>query len=125
MKKQFCTYEIALALKELGFDEKCFGWYNPKIMVYSFDIGFISNSEKWLHEDQCAAPLWQQAIDWLDNKYNIFITLALLANGYGFYIHNNYNNTNKGDGCGIYYTLYQAREVAILKAIEIIKNKNE
>ena len=27
MKNQFVSYEIALALKELGFDEECFGWF--------------------------------------------------------------------------------------------------
>lgn len=29
MKKQFVTYEIALKLKKLGFDEECFGYYTP------------------------------------------------------------------------------------------------
>lgn len=29
MKEQFVTYEIALKLKELGFDEPCFGYYRP------------------------------------------------------------------------------------------------
>jgi hypothetical protein len=30
MKSQFVTYEIALALKELRFDEKCLGYYLRK-----------------------------------------------------------------------------------------------
>lgn len=29
MEKQFVTYEIALKLKEIGFDEECFGYYTP------------------------------------------------------------------------------------------------
>ena len=29
MKSQFVTYEIALKLKELGFNEPCFGYYTP------------------------------------------------------------------------------------------------
>ena len=29
MKEQFVTYEIALKLKELGFNEPCFGYYKP------------------------------------------------------------------------------------------------
>ena len=36
MEKEFVTHEIALALKELGFDEECLGWYNFK------------NSDNWL-----------------------------------------------------------------------------
>ena len=30
MKDQFVTYEIALKLKELGFDEECFAYYLDK-----------------------------------------------------------------------------------------------
>lgn len=29
MKEQFASYEIASKLKELGFDEECFGYYTP------------------------------------------------------------------------------------------------
>ena len=29
MKEQFVTYEIALKLKELGFNGECFGYYTP------------------------------------------------------------------------------------------------
>ena len=29
MEKQFVTYEIALDLKNLGFNEECFGYYEP------------------------------------------------------------------------------------------------
>lgn len=29
MKDQFVSYPIALKLKELGFDEPCFGYYTP------------------------------------------------------------------------------------------------
>ena len=29
MQKQFVNYEIALKLKELGFDEECFGYFTP------------------------------------------------------------------------------------------------
>ena len=28
MEEQFVTYEIALKLKELGFNEECFGYYH-------------------------------------------------------------------------------------------------
>lgn len=32
MTKQFVTYEIALKLKELGFDEECFCTYSNRIL---------------------------------------------------------------------------------------------
>lgn len=56
MKKEFVTYEIALKLKELGFDEPCFGYYtimknwmistDPK---YNTDPHFIGPN--WCTED--------------------------------------------------------------------------
>jgi hypothetical protein len=32
MEKEFIPYKQALALKELGFDEPCLGWYLPEIV---------------------------------------------------------------------------------------------
>ena len=34
MEKEFIPYEIALALKELGFDEPCFANYSPEFNLY-------------------------------------------------------------------------------------------
>ena len=36
MEKEFIPYEQALALKELGFDEHCFGLYENGKLGYSF-----------------------------------------------------------------------------------------
>jgi hypothetical protein len=58
MKEQFVTYEIALALKELGFySEDCFGYFS------SIDNNLIMLHNRW--NIGVLAPLWQQAIDWL------------------------------------------------------------
>jgi len=74
MKKQFCSYEICLKLKELGFNEECFGYYRKEedLMIY---LGtYNSNMNKPdMHGKYCAAPLWQQAIDWFREKYNLWI----------------------------------------------------
>ena len=29
MEKEFVPYELAVKLKELGFDDPCSGWYTP------------------------------------------------------------------------------------------------
>ena len=44
MNKEFIPYEQALALKELGFDEPCFGYYNIKdndLKLFSIVFGLI------------------------------------------------------------------------------------
>ena len=47
MKEQFVTYEIALKLKELGFDKPCFGYYRP--MKEWMMEGTKFNSERHFH----------------------------------------------------------------------------
>jgi hypothetical protein len=42
MKKQFIPYEQALELKELGFDEKCFAYFNGETVTRMSDRGTLS-----------------------------------------------------------------------------------
>lgn len=70
MQKQFVTYEIALKLKELGFDEECLGWFWGKTPV--LEIGRTTLDA--LINPAILAPLWQQAIDWLREKHSIFVS---------------------------------------------------
>lgn len=55
MKEQFVTYEIALKLKELGFDEPCFGYYKP---IKSW---MISTNPKYNSEPHFTGPNWCNA----------------------------------------------------------------
>ena len=66
MEKEFLPYEQALALKELGFDEPCFGLYAPPSKtVFLHHYGLLSAKE------QISAPLFQQAFRWFRGKYNL------------------------------------------------------
>jgi hypothetical protein len=72
MKNEFVTYEQALALKELGFDEKCLAyWFNEtplnpegQCLVYyrkPYDNVGITNG---IIREYGWAPLYQQAFRW-------------------------------------------------------------
>ena len=72
MEKEFVTYEQALALKELGFDEKCLSRYcsvteweelTGEILLQNIDCNV---SERFLVK----APLKQQVFRWFREKYN-------------------------------------------------------
>ena len=54
MRKHFVTYEIALKLKELGFDEPCFGYYRP--MKEWMMRGTKFNPERHFHGCNWANP---------------------------------------------------------------------
>ena len=70
MKNEFVIYEQALALKELGFDEPCFGRYgNDSKMLYK-------DYSKELHSNwHTIAPLYQQAFRWFREKYDLDIEI--------------------------------------------------
>ena len=123
MEKEFVTYEIALKLKELGFDEPCCALFRHERLFPI--LGFeIINSIK---QSVIAAPLWQQAIEFLSEQYNILIYIDFTPKesyfyretklGYSLYhIDSEAENENK-------INFYEAREQAILKALELILNK--
>ena len=67
MTKEFIPHEEALALKELGFDEPCFGYYTDR-KLFTFQD---ENGEAWLHSD-IQAPLYQQAFRWFREKYELY-----------------------------------------------------
>ena len=77
MKEQFVPYELALKLKELGFDEECLGAYNQsdnnKFMIApqlsSYEINTGKNSDR-TDINVVTAPLWQQAFDWFRERHN-------------------------------------------------------
>jgi hypothetical protein len=65
MNKEFIPYEEAMALKELGFDEPCFGLYSDEELDYRVpnDVPLPKNSE---YDDSrfVVAPLYQEAFKW-------------------------------------------------------------
>ena len=71
MEKEFVPYELAIKLKELGFDEPCFSYYNPegvwKTKQDEYEVYLICNSS-W-NNLACSAPLYQQAFRWFREKY--------------------------------------------------------
>jgi hypothetical protein len=62
-KKDFAPYEPSLALKELGFDEPCFGWYSKD--------GTFYEGKMTIHQGLLSAPLYQQAFSFFREKYNL------------------------------------------------------
>lgn len=132
IKQKFCTYRISLELKELGFDDECIGCFASDCGDESFIFShkFRQNS-KFTHH--FTAPLWQEAIDWFREKHKLFIVLDywgernvksannLFEKLFGYTICQELLPKEKW--ITKYYDTYEeAREQAILKAIELCKN---
>lgn len=58
MKKEFLPYDLSLQLKEMGFKDKCFGFYYDKKFIYTHELSPI------VGDGVVDAPLWQQVFDW-------------------------------------------------------------
>jgi hypothetical protein len=119
MEKEFIPYEQALDLKELGFNEPCFGYYysmdNKKvglelyIDVRNQDVYYVS------------APLYQQAFRWFRNKHKhlkFFIKEGFREGLYEYEMK---------DVLGVsgFKTNEEAELECLKKLIEIIKNKKK
>jgi len=68
MKEQFVPYEIAIKLKEKGFNEPCLAWSteDSEYILVETKEGEDNNSI-----GGTSIPLWQQVIDWLSDVHNI------------------------------------------------------
>ena len=81
--KEFVPYEQALALKELGFDKPCFGYWRNENLPNPITIGQYTTKEDMEYEisgqDEyhnfeniiALAPLYQQAFRWFREKYEL------------------------------------------------------
>ena len=69
MEKEFLPYKEALELKELGFDEPCFGFHSK---IHGLMMVKTSGSSS-LYKDagECLAPTYSQAFRWFREKHNI------------------------------------------------------
>ena len=150
MEKQFVTYEIALKLKELGFDEECFGRFDicdTEELQEIYEIEYFLTTINNYFNSGCKyikVPIWQQVIDWFIDKYDIHISLepvykpqqfqnlmycyaiSTKENFYGGIDDNLDNWIGLNDGGNMFHienSRYKAREQAILKAIELCQNK--
>ena len=144
MEKYFVTYEQALALKELGFDMPCFGYYVLKDYQLYYDTiidrknnSFRNNTAFNLYDDlrkKIAAPLKSQVFEWFREKYNYIFQIHYLYNGnYQLVIHKNTHEYVKM--CESYprsyscvdeepdnYSYEEAESNCVDKLIELVKN---
>lgn len=89
MKEEFVPFEIALALKDLGFDGSCFamwtkGWNEfehstsmlPRIFSSKFKLDDTQSCKSYVNNPKSsfgiAAPTFSQAFDFIRKKYYLY-----------------------------------------------------
>jgi hypothetical protein len=74
MEKEFVPYQQALELKELGFDEPCFGkFYHNHLEIGGSWLNSEFNKDEKDGNIFTSAPLYQQVFRWFREKYNAHI----------------------------------------------------
>jgi hypothetical protein len=68
MKNEFVPYDIALAMKELGFDEACIFYYAPDAITISKPTTGVCSSDRY---GIIASPLYQQAFRWFREEHGL------------------------------------------------------
>jgi hypothetical protein len=122
----FVPYELALELKQLGFDEPCLGYYIANTLFISNDIVHNSTDIPVIK-----APLYSQAFRWFREKHELDVNIHSIytvftcspneppSKVYNVYAFNKHTPTTVG--C---YNTYEEAELACLrKLIEIANDK--
>jgi len=146
MEKEFVPYEQAIALKELGFDEPCFGFWDgyngsshlffkPRIK-YHWLLRLFNRSPKEVSEitqyeleylegyNSVLAPLYQQCWRWFREKYDLDSHIKKDWTDGVFYGYEAIIECVDGFiDVGTFKTYEEAELECLKKLIEIVKSK--
>jgi len=123
MTKEFVPYELALKLKQLGFDEPCFGRFNNDgyLLIAHTEKYIISNGVD-RSEFFTLAPTFSQAFRWFREKHGMVFNLVGSGPYYpsiAFILIDGNSDIELGE-----YDNYDEAELACLdKMIEIVESK--
>jgi len=137
MKKNFVTQDIALTLKEMGFNKECIAYYLNNggfVAITQNKPHFITEINKNFepHIEDCTAPLWEQVINWFEEKHQLVIIIEPYTAKYWTFKIYKISETIEiiclcgcdvnldGDKTKRYDDKYTAIKEAILKAINIL-----
>ena len=118
MEKEFVPYELAVKLKELGFDELCFVYYkrsNENKPAYP-NHGVIQNS---VCGDGITAPTFSQAFRWFREEHGLCIVIKPIDDKK---LELGYNLTKNGLIMRA-YTTYEKAELACLTKLIDLKSE--
>jgi hypothetical protein len=131
MEKEFVSYEIALKLKELGFDEPCITYYYELTSNLRTHLAIdIRYAWTYLGTNKLGftlAPLYQQVFKWIREKHNIDISINTIYSKYNENTIKQYSGVidtkTMYTNVGFYDNYEEAQLAGLQKMIEIIENK--
>jgi hypothetical protein len=129
MEKEFISYEMALALKEFGFDEPCFTYYYSIVGVIKNNIildiydGFTYANTVKNEYEPILAPTFSQAFRFFREKHNLHSNIKCVNTTHNNHFRFEIELNGETLACTNRIDSYEKAELACLqKLIEIIKN---
>lgn len=133
MEKEFCTYNQALRLKALGFEEPCFAFYMGGFKELG-KIKYVNPIN--VAETNVLAPTFSQAFRWFRENYlldgyptnwkrewGFEITKLLDKNYVGFKQHHEWIINSREDYNKLYFIYEEAESACLEKLLEICSSK--
>jgi|APGre2960657373_1045057.scaffolds.fasta_scaffold163769_2 hypothetical protein len=129
MEKDFIPYEESLALKELGFDEPCFGVFPDGSKLVKINGEPRNWNDNVINGETTSAPTFSQAFRWFRDKRGLVSWISFridLKKKYLWYI-TDVKNIATRDGDYIFDILiesYEEAELACLKKLIVLLKAN-
>lgn len=119
MNEDFITYELAIKLKEKGFDYPCIGHYvNNQLYVAHYQNAFHSDND-----ESVDAPTIPQVLKWLREEKKIHIIVEISDSGWYYTLYPNVrweNGKLKSDKYIMSFKNKESYEQAALAGIEYV-----
>ena len=125
--KDFVPYNEALELKELGFDEPCFGVFPDGSKLVKINGEPRNWNDNVINGETTSAPTFSQAFRWFREKCDLIgVILPYLIIGNQWY----YKITNRNNSSGLpfeegFETFEEAELACLNKLIEIVKDEKK
>ena len=123
MEKEFVTYDQALDLKELGFDEPCLTCYDKLEMIASNSRNVFDYKNYNKSGYMVSRPTFSQAFRWFRDKHNLVFNFINFNIVKPVDYHWSITWNDEAKASSIVKTYEEAEQECLNKLIEIIKNK--
>jgi hypothetical protein len=139
MEDLFLSYPTSFELKELGFNEPCFGKFTRSVYIpgisedktYKLELEidlnstFDDNKNENFPTDWCSAPTYQQAFRWFRMEHNLICKVDVTSYGCPLNEQEFFCEITSNRGTASYeiFDTYEEAELECLKKlIEIVKH---
>ena len=126
MEAEFAPDELALELKELGFDEPCFNYYDGDKNKNSINLGNGYVTKYMVSDNFVTAPTFSQAFRWFREKYKLLHSIHGIHSIEPFELDCQILNISNGSSYHLKYSgddYEQAELECLRKLIQIVKEQ--